>query len=87
MMTYDEWKELGNKRAEITSALQALGIPIVGWMNEVPTFRPDYTPDWDQIENIATAVHAKDTREWPPYIKKPVKAVVKKAAKKGGAKK
>ena len=75
-MTYDEWKELGNKRAEITSALQALGIPIVGWMNEVPTFPAKYKPDWVEIKKIATAVNTKAAapkKASPKKVTKPKK--------------
>ena len=76
-LTHDEWAALKGKRAEIEAALQALGMPICGWMNGVPMFKEPYKPDWDQIENIATAVNAKGAKEWPPYIKQTVKVAEK----------
>ena len=90
-LTHDEWAALKGKRAEIEAALQALDMPICGWMNGVPMFKEPYKPDWEQIENIATAVNAKGAKEWPPYIKQTVKVVEKAKAQKkvvkGGAKK
>lgn len=90
-LTHDEWAALKGKRAEITSALQALGMPITGWMNHVPEFKADHKPDWDQIEKIATVVNVKGAKEWPPYIKQtakvPEKAKAPKKVVKGGAKK
>lgn len=87
-LTLDEWAELIGKRAEIESALEALGMPICGWTNNVPEFSAGYKPDWDQIEKIATTVQTKGTKEWPPYIKKPVKVPEKaKGSKKVPVKK
>jgi len=82
-MDYKEWKLLYPKRQEIEAALHALGVPLTGWMNEVPTFKVGYKPDWPEIERIATTLQTKETKkEWPPYIKKTVKVVEKAKAPK-----
>ena len=90
-LNYEAWLALRPKREIIEAALHSLGVPLTGWCNEEPTFPPNYKPDWDQIENIATAVNAKGAKEWPPYIKKtvkvPEKAKAQKKVVKGGAKK
>lgn len=82
MLKYEAWLALKPKREYIEAALHSLGVPLTGWTNEEPTFPPGYKPNWDEIENIATAVHAKEPREWPPYIKKTAKVVEKERAPK-----
>lgn len=82
-LTKENWIALRGKRAEITSALQALGIPIIAWVNEFPEFRAGYKPDWEQIERIATTLQTKGVDQWPGPYKEPVKVPVKaKALKK-----
>jgi hypothetical protein len=86
-LTKEDWRALRGKRAEITSALQALGIPHDGWINELPDFRQGYEPKWAEIEKIALSVKAKGKDEWPgPYVEKkdvPEKKVARKGPKKG----
>jgi hypothetical protein len=81
-LTKEDWVALRGKRADITSALHALGIPHDGWINERPDFKQGYEPNWVEIENIATAVNVKGAKEWPPYIKKTAKVVEKAKAPK-----
>ena len=82
-LTHDEWAALKGKRAEIEAALQALGMPICGWMNGVPMFKEPYKPDWEQIESIATTISEKGTAAWLGQYKEPIKAALKKGKKYG----
>jgi hypothetical protein len=82
MLTELQWLELRPKRDQIEAALHSLGVPLTGWCNEEPTFRPGYEPDWEQIERIATTLQTKGAKEWPPYIKKTAKVVEKAKAPK-----
>jgi hypothetical protein len=90
-LTKADWIALRSRRAEITSALHVLGIPLVAWCNDEPEFKQGYKPDWEQIEKIATTIQTKGLKEWPPYIQKTAKVVEKAKAQKkvvkGGAKK
>lgn len=81
-LTKADWVALRSRRAEITSALHVLGIPLVAWCNDEPEFKQGYKPNWVEIENIATAVNVKGAKEWPPYIKKTAKVVEKAKAPK-----
>ena len=83
MLTYNEWLELKPKRAAIEAALQAVGVPLTGWMNELPTFALNYVPDWDKIESIATTISEKGTAAWLGQYKEPIKAALKKGKKYG----
>jgi len=56
MMTKEQWIALRPKRAAITAALEAVGIPIIAWCNEVPEFKAGYEPDWAEVEIIATTL-------------------------------
>jgi hypothetical protein len=83
MLKYEDWLELKPKRSAIEAALQAVGVPLTGWMNELPTFALNYVPDWDKIENIATIIHQKGTAAWLGQYKEPIKAALKKGKKYG----
>ena len=82
-LTKEDWVTLRSMRAEITSALEALGIPIVAWCNDMPEFTVGYIPDWTQIDRVATTVQTKGTREWTEKIRERVAVPEKKAAKRG----
>ena len=79
----EDWITLRSMRAEITSALEALGIPIVAWCNDYPEFKVGYKPDWSEIEQIARNVEKKGRVEWPGPLKTKEDAPEKKAAKRG----
>jgi len=72
-MTESGWLALRPKRTAIEAAFSALGMPHTGWMNEVPTFKAGYKPDWAEIEKVALNVESVVIKPKP----KP-KAVVKK---------
>jgi hypothetical protein len=82
-LNYKAWLALRPKRSAIEAALQAVGVPLTGWMNEMPTFALNYVPDWDKIENIATTIHQKGTAAWLGQYKEPIKAALKKGGKRG----
>ena len=85
MLNSLQWLALAPKRAQIEAALQALGVPLTGWMNEVPTFREPYEPDWEEIGNIATTVNTKGVGQWKKPEKVPEKAKAPKKVVKGVA--
>ena len=52
------WLALRPKRTVIEAAFHVLGMPLTGWMNEVPQFKAGFRPDWDEIESIALNVES-----------------------------
>jgi hypothetical protein len=79
MLAYSEWLALRPKRKAIEAAFHALGMPHTGWMNEVPQFKPGYTPDWTEIDRIASTVDTIPVAKPKPAPK----AAAKKPAPKG----
>jgi len=87
MLNSLQWLALAPKRAQIEAALQVLGVPLIGWMNHVPMFKEGFNPNWDEIENIATAVNTKGVGQWKKPEKVPEKAKAPKKAVKAVKKK
>jgi hypothetical protein len=56
MIEKEQWIALRPKRAAITAALQAIGVPIVAWCNDQPEIKAGYKPDWAEIEKVALGV-------------------------------
>ena len=79
MLSYSKWLALRPKRTAIEAAFHALGMPLTGWMNEVPTFKPGYEPDWNEIDKIVTTLDDRVVTIKPKP--KPVVVEEKKAPK------
>jgi hypothetical protein len=82
-MDYSAWLSLRPKRPAIEAAFSALGMPLTGWMNEVPQFAPGFKPDWGEIDMIASTIDTMSVLKPKPAPK----AAAKKPAAKGKAKK
>jgi len=74
-MTNEQWVALRKKRAAITAALESLGLPLNGWVNDRPNFIPGFKPDWNEIDKIAQSVTNK------PIIKKKAKIATRSKKK------